>query len=172
MQSIMVSLVAGLLAFVPGQTGKSMAVQTHSVCSGLSSAECCAQTLRLKGFRALGERLPKKAVTLVELMCRAPDKKLPPTACRAITIARDLGNAEATQLCTADKVAARCRKDKACKACTQAMGKLSFASSSAACLAVTYTVKARETNVVVIKHAGTAGANAIIVKKRTVLKAK
>lgn len=173
MHGVVFVVVAGLLAFVPGQSRKSMDVQSLGVCSGLSDAECCAQTLRLKGFKALGERLPDKAAKLVDLSCRATTKQLPPTACRAISIARGLGNDKASALCAPEKLSTKCSKDKACRACTRAMGKLSYAGSSPACLAVTHIPKGDEdANVVIIGAPGTPNANAIIVKKRTVVRSR
>jgi len=171
MHGVVFIVVASLLAFVPGQSRKSMAVQSLDACSGLSEAECCAQTLRLKGFKALGERLPDKAAKLVDLTCKVSQRSLPPTACRAITIARGFGHDEASSLCAPAKVAKRCKKDKACKACTRAMGKLAYGGSSPACLAVTYIPKGdADANVVVISEGGTPQGNAVLVKKRTVIK--
>ena len=172
MQAVFLMAVAGLLAFVPAQSRSTMGVQSMDVCAGLSEAECCAQTLRLQGFKALGERLPRKAATLVDLSCKAPSKQLPPTACRAISIARGFKHAQADALCEPAKLQSRCSKDKACKACTRAVGKLSYAGSSPACLAVTHVPGAPQSSVVVISDPDTPEGNAVVVKKRTVIKPK
>jgi hypothetical protein len=157
-----------------------MAVETHEdVCMGLSSAECCAQSLEVAVFRATGDQIPKAAKTPVRLSCSDPTAVVPEGACRSIAMARGFGAKDVGDLCVSATLAKRCDGANTCKTCVRELAKLKFQNPERACLAATYvTPPADATKVIQLRDEREdankppvgEGGNTFEIHKRTVVR--
>jgi hypothetical protein len=172
---VVTALLALLFTWIPAQTrhASRMLLETHDdACSGLTTAECCAQSLELAGFRATGDQIPKAAKTPVRLSCNDTNKVVPPAACRSISMARGFSAKDVSTSCAADTLEKRCRGDALCSSCVDDLTKLDFKAAYRACYAVTYKQEvAGDAAKVIIMHAdaNAAGGGVEIRKRRTVV---
>lgn len=176
MQASITLFFALFLTFIPAQTRQAsrIAIETRQdACSGLTDAECCAQSLELAGFRATGDQVPRAAKTPLRLSCASPELVVPEGACRSIALARGLGAKEVGTLCAPATLEKRCDAADGCKSCMHDLEKLRFSSSHRACYAVTYTtpVAASSSTLIIVPDAKQDAANGgvLIRKRRTIV---
>ena len=170
-------VLALFVAFIPAQTRRAsrMAIETRQdACSGLTDAECCAQSLEVACFRATGDQVPRAAKTPLRLSCADATQGVPEGACRSIALARGIPVKDIGVLCTAETLEKRCDDAAACKNCVRDLDKLHFASSYRACYPVTYTtpVPAGDATVIILQTGKQDDANGGIEirRRRTVLR--
>ena len=152
-----------LLSFVPAQTkrGVGLSIERGSDhCAGLSAEECCAQTLKLASFRAVGEHLPKKAQTSVRLSCNANKRVVPKGACRTIAVSRGFSARDLGTICgPTAKLERKCRADGECRRCSSELRRLSYRKGHNACYPVTFVPEASSKSKVVVIRNGSGGAD-------------
>jgi hypothetical protein len=177
MQSSFVLVLAFLGVLIPAQAKQvsKVVMETHDdVCMGLSTAECCAQSLEIAVFKATGDQIPKAAKNPVRFSCADPSAVVPEGACRSIAMARGFGAKDVSDLCSTDKLAKRCDGSAECKSCARDLSKLQFKSPERACLAATYVAPAANDGAkVIVLHdersdAATSGGFEVR-KRRTVV---
>jgi hypothetical protein len=174
--SVVPSLLAFLLTFIPAQTRHTsrMVLETHEdICTGLSNAECCTQSLELAGFRATGDQIPRAAKNPVRMSCADPEKVVPEAACRSISMARGLAAKEVSTSCAPTTLERRCHDEPLCRSCVDDLTKLEFKGAYRACYGVTSKAAATDDPAkVIILHAGSpdaANGSFEIRKRRTVV---
>ena len=163
MHGVVLVLLGWLLSAMPAQSrAVSRIVMEHhdDACTGLDSAQCCAQMLEIAAFRATGDQVPRATKTPLRLSCADPDRVFAQNACQMIALSRGFSAREAGQICTPGELTKRCHGDSSCKQCMTDLDKLEWKAPQRACYALTYVPKTRGDGTKVVTIGGSDGSDA------------
>lgn len=145
------ALVLSLASTPSKPAPPAFTLKTGEVCTGLDTAECCAQMLDLAGFKAQGDHLPRLVRSSIKLACEQDEDSVSHQVCRSILTTRGFSAEQADEACAPRPIASRCDGDPHCARCTRDLEKLDYSDAEHACYAVTWKPKQKSATVSVKK---------------------